>query len=149
MLQSAVFLTRPPSGFIGSTRWPALIDMRRDQARSLSLAGAAAAVDDVIIYAVEGSADAVDGFLQLLGVSPCETEPIQAWRQEVRFRFHRVLALSHPPLLCEEAAALRRALDADNPAYGEIPALLAAAALRWSMLTYRTPLQATTRLIAS
>lgn len=149
MLQSAVFLTRPSSGFIGSTRWPALIDMRRDQARSLSLAGAAAAVDDVIIYAVEGSADSVDGFLQLLGVSPCETEPIQAWRQEVRFRFHRVLALSHPLLRPDETAVLQRAIDPVHPRYADIPPLLGAAALHWAMTPYRTPLQATTRLIAS
>lgn len=106
-------------------------------------------MDDVVIYAMEGSMDALDGFLQMLSASPCEASRTVAWRQDVRFRFHRVLTLSRPPLLQEETAALRRMLDPTSPAYGEIPALLAAAALRWSMLAYRTPLQATTRLIAS
>jgi len=130
-------------------RWPALIDMRRDQARSLSLAGVAAAVDDVIIYAMEGSPDALDAFLQLLGASPCETASIEAWRQTVRFRFHRVLALSQPPLRPDETAVLRHAINPLHPNYADVPPLLAAAALHWAMLPYRSPMQATTRLIAS
>ena len=149
MLQSAVFLTRSPSGFAQSARWPALIDMRRDQARSLGLAGVAASVDDVIIYAMEGSPGALEGFLQLLGASPCETAPMQAWRQTVQFRIHRVLALSHPLLRPDETAVLQRAIDPAHPRYADIPPLLGAAALHWAMMPYRTPLQATTRLIAS
>lgn len=149
MLQSAVFLTRPPSGFAQGARWPALIDMRRDQARSLGLAGVAVSVDDIIIYAMEGSPGALDGFLQLLGASPCETASTEAWRQTVQFRIHRVLALSQPPLRPDETAVLRRAIDPVHPRYADVPPLLGAAALHWTMMPYRTPLKATTRLTAS
>ncbi|WP_427792827.1 hypothetical protein [Brevundimonas diminuta] len=149
MLQSAVFLARPPSGYMASARWPALVDMRRDQARSLSLAGVVVAVDDDIVYAMEGAPAALDDFLSLLVVSPCQAVTAEMWRAAVRFRFQRVLALSQPVLRPDEAAALRRALDPLRPAYADIPPLLGAAAMRWAMLPYRLPLRATTRLIAS
>lgn len=149
MLQSAVFLARPPSGYMDSARWPALIDMRRDQARSLSLAGVVVSADDDIVYAMEGAPAALDDFLHLLGASPCQAVTSEVWRETVRFRFQRVLALSQPVLKPDEAAALRRALDRDRPAYADIPPLLGAAAMRWAMLPYRLPLRATTRLIVS
>lgn len=149
MLQSAVFLARPPSGYMDSARWPALIDMRRDQARSLSLAGVVVSADDDIVYAMEGAPAALDDFLRLLGVSPCQAVTSEVWRETVRFRFQRVLALSQPLLRPDEAVALRRALCPDRPAYADIPPLLGAAAMRWAMLPYRLPLKATTRLIAS
>lgn len=145
MLQSAVFVTRPPSGFTQSARWPALIDMRRDQARCLALAGVAAAVGDAVLYAMEGSSEALDDFLRLLGVSPCETGATEVWRQTVTFRTHRVLALSHPPFYGEEEALLARALEADPPLYAEIPALMAGAALRWAMGPFSPAMQPRTR----
>ena len=73
----------------------------------------------------------------------------EAWRHTVQFRIHRVLALSQPPLRPDETAVLRRAIDPVHPRYADVPPLLGAAALHWTMMPYRTPLQATTRLIAS
>jgi len=149
VLQSAVFLARPPSGFLNSARWPALTDMRRDQARGLGLAGVMVAVDGSIVYAMEGAPEALDDFVRLLGVSPCQSTTTEVWRETVRFRFQRVLALSQPVLKPDESAALQRALNPLSPAYADIPALLGSAAMRWAMLPYRLPLKATTRLIAS
>lgn len=148
MLQSAVFLARPPSGFLDAARWPALTDMRRDQARSLSLAGVMVTVDGVIVYAMEGASPGLDEFLRLLTVSPCQAVPHEAWRETVRFRLQRVLAMSQPPLTLDETAALRRALDPGRRAYGQIAPLLGAAALRWTMRPYSERLTPTDRLIA-
>lgn len=149
VLQSAVFLARPACGFIDSARWPALTDMRRDQARSLNLAGVMVTVDDVIIYAMEGGPAALDDFLRLLTVSPCQAVTHEAWRETMRFRVQRVLALSQPVLMSEEILALQQALRPDAPAYGDIPPLLGAAAMRWVMQPYRTALTPTNRLVVS
>jgi len=149
VLQSAVFLARPPSGFMSSSRWPALTDMRRDQARSLGLAGVMVGIDEEIIYAVEGCPSAVDDFVRLLGVSPCQAVTREVWRETVRFRVQRVLALSQPVLTPGETLALRRALRPDEQAYDDVAPLLGAAAMRCAMLAYRLPPEAETRLIAS
>lgn len=149
MLQSAVFLARPPSGFMTSARWPALTDMRRDQARSLGLAGVMVGIDDEIIYAVEGCPSALDDFVRLLGVSPCQAVTREVWRETVRFRVQRVLALSQPLLTPDETLTLRRALHPDRPAYDDVASLLGAAAMRCAMSPYRLPPEAETRLIAS
>ena len=130
-------------------RWSALTDTRREQVRILSLAGVMVTIDDVIIYAMEGGSKALDDFLRLLAACPCQAVTSEVWREAVRFRFQRVLTLSEPILISEEMTALRRALRPDDPAYCEIPPLLGAAAMRWTMLPYRTRLKPTNRLVVS
>jgi hypothetical protein len=146
MLERAVFVTSVQPGFSTSRRWPALVDMRRDQARSLALAGAMFCLDETVIYALEGDPPRLDLFLRLLGASPCEARPDDVWREETRYRRHRVLALSQPQLNADEDAGLRQALAGVDPDYEAVTNILSVAATRSALQLYQTPLRATSWL---
>lgn len=149
MLGRAVFITEVQPGLLTGQRWAMLIDKRREEARELSLAGAVAALDDRVIYALEGEPARLDAFMELLLRSPCETKARAPWRATAQHRRHRVLALSDPRLEPEEVARLREILASPKPDYETATGLLSKAATRSTLQLYPAPLLATPWLVTS
>lgn len=128
--ETAILVTGVRENFSSDGHWPAVRDMRRGHARTLGLAGVILLQGDAILYGVEGGPRDVDRFVQMLGVSPCETPPRVLRRRGGAERVYRYPALVTPRLLPRERAWIAAELDRPAPDVVTLSALLSWLALR-------------------
>lgn len=148
MLSRAVFITQVKPHQATGSRWLSLVDVRREQARELSLAGVVVCLDDGVIYALEGAPSGLDAFMDVLRGSRCETSVQAPWRASAKYRRHRILALSNPRLEADERERLQEALATGAEDYETATIILSQATTRSTLLVYPAPLTAAPCVLA-